>query len=146
VTDATRSRRILLVEDNAGDVELAREAFGEIGEPIEIDAVPDSDAAIATLRRDQWTVGARTPGLVLLDLNLPGGDGWQVLEAIRADVRLRTLPVLILTSSEAEVDVRRAYDLGATCYVPKPITFRTFREVASQIAAFWFGVVRLPEH
>jgi chemotaxis family two-component system response regulator Rcp1 len=122
--------RILLVEDSASDVRLTREALAEVEEDSELHVAPDGDAALDFLRRD----GPR-PDLILLDLNLPGKDGRELLAELRADPGLHTIPVVVLTTSGAEGDIQRTYDLAATSYVTKPVEARELRRVFRSIGS-----------
>jgi CheY-like chemotaxis protein len=135
---------ILLVEDNPGDVRLTIKALkeGKIGNAIH--HVPDGVAAMAYLRQEGLYAKARRPDLVLLDLNLPRKDGRAVLKEIKSDPDLHFLPVVILTSSPAEEDVIRSYDLHANCYIVKPVDFEQFMKVVRCIEGFWLKLVRLP--
>jgi two-component system, chemotaxis family, response regulator Rcp1 len=133
-------RRILLVEDNAGDVRLTREALREADVSVELSDVPDGEEAIAYLRE----AGTARPDLVLLDLNLPKQDGVEVLAAIRDDPELRTTPVIMLSTSASASDVRACYERGANCYVVKPIDLDEFTALVQAITRFWLGVARLP--
>ena len=143
---ATPPIDILLVEDNPGDVELTREAFAESAVPSEIHVARDGESALAFLRREGEHARSPRPDLILLDLNLPGLDGKTVLAAIKADPELRPIPVIVLSSSQAEDDVVRAYQLQANCYVAKPVGFGRFSEIIRAIEQFWFSTVKLPHH
>ncbi len=135
---------ILLVEDNAGDVRLTREAFreGKVGN--ELAVATDGVEALAFLRREPPHANAPRPDLILLDLNIPKMDGRQVLAEIKSDPSLRRIPVVILTTSKAEEDVARSYDLHANCYITKPVDFDKFLAVVRSIDDFWLTVVDLP--
>ncbi len=135
---------ILLIEDNPGDARLAQEALkeGKIDNPISV--VEDGVEAMVFLRREGKYRGAPRPDLILLDLNLPRVDGRQVLAEIKPDPDLGRIPVVILTSSNAEQDVVKAYDLHANCYVVKPVDFVKMTEVVRSIQQFWFTIVKLP--
>jgi two-component system, chemotaxis family, response regulator Rcp1 len=135
---------ILLVEDSPGDVRLTREALVEGKVRNNLHVVEDGIEALRFLRRVDEYADAVRPDLILLDLNLPKMDGRQVLEKIKADAELRTIPVVILTSSEAEEDICRAYDLHANCYVTKPVDLEQFITVVKSIEMFWFTIVKLP--
>jgi CheY-like chemotaxis protein len=137
--------RILVVEDNPGDVRLIREAFRETGQQTEFQVAEDGELALALLRQQAPFVGAPRPNLILLDLNLPRLDGKQVLAAIKADQQLRSIPVIILSSSRSQDDVFSSYNGYANCYIPKPIMFDDFVKVAMGITEFWLRVVSLPE-
>ncbi len=140
----SRPVEILMVEDNPGDVRLTREALKEGKVRNHLHWVDDGVKALAFLRREGEHAGAPRPDLILLDLNLPRMDGREVLGRIKADPSLRHIPVVILTSSQAEQDVVRAYDLHANCYVTKPVDLDRFITVVKSIEDFWFSIVRLP--
>ncbi len=139
-----RPVRILLVEDNLGDVRLTQEAFRENKVRNCLSVVSDGVEAMAFLRREGAHDGARRPDIVLLDLNLPRKDGRQVLEEIKSDPDLKSIPVVILTTSKAEEDIVRTYDLHANCYISKPVDLEQFMKVVKSIEDFWLTVVRLP--
>lgn len=141
----SRPAEILLVEDNPADVRLTREALREGKLHNNLHVATDGVDAMAFLRREGPHADAVRPDLILLDLNLPKKDGREVLEDIKADASLRTIPVVILTSSEAEQDILRAYDLHANCYVTKPVDLDQFIHVVKTIEQFWFAIVKLPE-
>ena len=136
---------VLLVEDDAGDVLLIREAFEHNKVHDTLEVVPDGVEAIAYLRREGEYANARRPDLILLDLNLPRKDGREVLAEIKQDPELLAIPVVVLTTSRAEEDVLRSYDLHANAYVTKPVDFDRFIEVVRQIDEFFASVVKLPE-
>ncbi len=135
---------VLLVEDNPGDVRLTREALKEGKVRNNLSVAPDGVEALAFLRRQGRYADAPRPDVILLDLNLPKKDGREVLEEIKADPLLRTIPVVILTTSEAERDIARAYDLHANCYITKPVDLDQFITVVKSIEDFWFTIVKLP--
>ena len=135
---------VLLVEDDPGDVLMTREAFEDNKVMNRLFVVDDGVAALEFLRKEGQFSGAPTPDLVLLDLNLPRMDGREVLAAVKSDPRLRLIPIVVLTTSEAEEDVLRSYDLHANAYVTKPVDFERFIEVVRKIDEFFVGVVRLP--
>ncbi|MEO0073914.1 MAG: response regulator [candidate division WOR-3 bacterium] len=140
-----RPVEILLVEDNPGDVRLTQEALREAKVRNNLNVVGDGEEAIEFLRRrNRWADAAR-PDIILLDLNLPKKDGRAVLAEIKADAELRRIPVVVLTTSKAEEDVLRSYDLHANCYVTKPLDFEQFINVVRSIEEFWLQVVRLPQ-
>lgn len=134
---------ILLVEDNPGDVRLTQEAFKEL-EYRRLVVARDGLEAIGTLRKA--LAEDDLPDLVLLDLNLPGKHGHEVLAEIKDDAQLRTIPVVIVTSSADSGDVRRSYELRANCYITKPSDLERFFEVIKGIDRFWFNLARLPAH
>lgn len=133
---------LLLVEDNPGDVRLVREALKKIDHEINLDVVTDGDTAVAELV--QQNRDAPSPDLVLLDLNLPGRDGCAVLNAVRADTDVHTLPVLMLSSSSTEEDVARCYDAKANAYLTKPCTLHELCELMEAVNEFWFAKAHLP--
>lgn len=135
---------VLLVEDDPGDVLMTREAFADYKVANTLNVVQDGADAMAFLRREGEHADARRPDLVLLDLNLPRMDGREVLEAIKSDPELASIPVVVLTTSEAEEDVLRSYSLHANAYVTKPVDFERFIDVVRQIDDFFITVVRLP--
>lgn len=136
--------QILLVEDDPGDVLITREAFAENKVRNKLDVVSDGDAALAYLRRQGDFAAVPRPDLVLLDLNLPRKDGHEVLAEIKSDPDLQRIPVVILTTSDAEEDILRSYNLHANAYVTKPVDFERFLAVVRQIDEFFVTVVRLP--
>ncbi len=141
---SSRPVEILLVEDNPGDVRLTREALAEGKVRNNLYVAPDGVEALRFLRREEEHAEAVRPDLILLDLNLPKMDGREVLEVIKADPDLRHIPVVVLTSSQAEQDIVRAYDLHANCYVTKPVDLDQFIHVVRSIEDFWFTIVKLP--
>jgi chemotaxis family two-component system response regulator Rcp1 len=134
------SHAILIVEDNPGDIGLLRAAFQKIDSTIELLFASDGLDALSLLRRDH------RPDLVLLDLNLPRMDGRELLGVIKKDPLLRPIPVLVLTSSSAESDVRHVYDLQANGYLVKPDEYSGYLELARQTRQYWFSTIRLPTH
>ena len=135
---------VLLVEDDPGDVLMTREAFTENKVANRLAVVSDGVSAMEYLRKQGEHLEAPTPDLVLLDLNLPRMDGREVLAAMKSDETLRSIPVVVLTTSEAEEDVLRSYSLHANAYVTKPVDFERFIDVVRQIDDFFVSVVRLP--
>jgi CheY-like chemotaxis protein len=142
--DALPPIDILLVEDDPGDVLMTREAFEHHKIRNTLHVVSDGVEALQFLKREGPFGEAPRPGLVLLDLNLPRKDGREVLGEIKQDPRLRTIPVVVLTTSEADEDILRSYDLHANAYVTKPVDFEKFVEVVRKIDDFWVTVVQLP--
>ncbi len=136
---------VLLVEDNAAEVQLTRAMLkaGKVWNHLY--AVENGDQALAFLRREGAYAAVRRPDLVLLDLNLPGKDGRETLAEMRADARLKDIPVVVVSASTAERDIIRAYELNATCYLTKPMQVDDFLEVVRSIGNLWLSVVRLPE-
>jgi CheY-like chemotaxis protein len=136
---------ILLVEDNAGDARLMKEALAEAKIRNRLHVVTDGVEALEYLRRQNGFAGAERPDLILLDLNMPRQDGRQVLAEIKKDEDLRRIPVVILSTSQAEADVARAYDLHANCYITKPLDVERLITVVKSIEDFWLTIVRLPK-
>lgn len=135
---------ILLVEDSLADIELTLEALEEAKFANEVQTVRDGAAALDYLHQRGEHAAAVRPDLVILDLNLPKRSGHEVLADIKEDTDLRRIPVAVLTTSAAEADVVDSYDLGANCYLTKPVDVGQFLRVVQSIEDFWFGVVRLP--
>jgi len=135
---------ILLVEDNPGDADLAREALEDSKFNNNLQVVDDGEKAMAFLHREGVYGDAPRPDLILLDLNLPKKDGRQVLAEIKADPELMRIPVVILTTSRAEEDVLKSYNLHANCYITKPIDLNQFLHVVRSIENFWLSIVVLP--
>jgi len=135
---------ILLVEDNPGDADLAREALEDSKLNNALHVVDDGEKAMAFLRRTGPYAEAPQPDLILLDLNLPKKDGREVLAEIKADDDLKRIPVVILTTSQAEEDVVKSYNLHANCYITKPIDLNQFLHVVRSIEDFWLSIVILP--
>ncbi len=139
-----RQIQILLVEDNSGDARLTLEALKETGLYNKLQHVVDGVEALAYLRREVRHAHAVRPDLILLDLNLPRKDGREVLAEIKADQELRRIPVVVLTTSQSEEDISKAYDLNANCYVAKPVDLDHFIKVVRIIEEFWLTIVKLP--
>lgn len=139
-----RPIEILLVEDNPGDIRLTQEILREAKVYNQLHVVYDGDQALQFLRQQSPYESAPRPDLVLLDLNLPRRDGREVLAEIKDDERLRLIPVVVLTTSNAEQDILRSYSLHANCYVNKPVDLDQFIRVISAIEEFWLSIVRLP--
>lgn len=139
-----RSVEILLVEDNPGDVRLTQEALRDNKIRNNLSVVGDGVEALAYLNREGKYTDSPRPDLILLDLNLPKKDGREVLAEIKADEHLKRIPVVVLTTSKAEEDIVRAYDLRANCYITKPVDFDQFIRVVKSIEDFWLTMVKLP--
>lgn len=139
-----RNVELLLVEDNPGDVRLTREALRECDVPYNLNVVPDGVEAVAFLRLEGKYADVPRPDVILLDLNLPKKDGREVLAVVKSDPDLKRIPVVVLTSSEAENDILRTYDLHANCYVTKPVDLDQFIQVVQSIQHFWLHIVKLP--
>jgi CheY-like chemotaxis protein len=138
------SIQVLLVEDNPGDVRLTKEALKEGKLLNQVAVVGDGVEALSFLRREGKYLKAPQPDLILLDLNLPKKDGREVLAEIKTDPTLRRIPVVVLTTSSAEEDILKTYDLHANCYITKPVDLEQFLRVVKSIEHFWVSVVRLP--
>ena len=136
--------QILLVEDSPGDVRLTQEVLRDARIANDLHVVGDGEAAMAFLRREGEYASRPRPDLVLLDLNLPRKDGREVLSEINADPDLRSVPVIVLTTSEAEQDILRSYQLAANAYITKPIDLSELIAVVRSIETFWLSIVRLP--
>ncbi len=141
---AGRPIEILLVEDNAGDARLTVEILKDAKVRNNLSRVADGVEALEYLRRGGRYSQAPRPDLILLDLNLPRKDGREVLAEIKADDNLRRIPVVVLTTSDAEEDILRAYNLNANCYVTKPVDLDQFLRVVKTIKEFWLTIVKLP--
>jgi CheY-like chemotaxis protein len=140
----TNPIEILLVEDNEGDVGLVEEVFEDARIRNIIHVAEDGEEAMQFLNKEKKFVNAPTPDLILLDLNLPGKDGREVLEEIKTNNKLKSIPVVVLTTSKAEEDIIKSYDLHANSYITKPVDFDQFIKVVKSIEDFWLEVVKLP--
>ena len=136
---------ILLVEDSPGDVRLTQEAFRDANLSIHLHVASDGVEAMAFLRREGVHARAPRPDIILLDLNLPKMDGREVLAHIKGDENLKTIPIVILTTSEAEVDIVKSYQLRANCYLSKPVQLDEFERLVKSINSFWLTDVKLPQ-
>jgi two-component system, chemotaxis family, response regulator Rcp1 len=141
-------QEVLLVDDNPADITLASEALAESKRQsrrqIKISSVGDGDQAVEFLFRRGKYVNQVRPNLVILDLNLPKKDGRAVLKELKSDAELRKIPVVIFSSSQANDDVQRSYQLGANCYISKPVNLKAYFSVLQSLEEFWFGLARLP--
>jgi CheY-like chemotaxis protein len=144
VPELVRPIEILLVEDNPGDVRLTKEALKEAKVINNLTVLKDGEEALAYLRQQDHYANAKRPHLILLDLNLPKKDGRDVLAHIKADEALKRIPVVVLTTSQAEEDVLKSYSLHANCYITKPVDLDQFVRVVRSIEDFWLGIVVLP--
>jgi len=146
VADETIPRpvELLLVEDSPTDALLMQEALRHAKIPSNVHVVEDGEEALAFLRHDGLYAQAPRPDLILLDLNLPRKDGREVLAEIKREPALKSIPVVVLTTSRDEQDVLHAYDLHASCYITKPMDFSRFTDIVQSIEHFWFAVVTLP--
>jgi CheY-like chemotaxis protein len=136
---------ILLVEDNPADVRLTQEALREGKVRNNLHVARDGVEAVEFLKRRGKYAGAPRPDLVLLDLNLPKKDGREVLAEVKDDAELKTIPIVVLTTSSAEIDILRSYSLHANCYITKPVDLEQFVQVVKSIDDFWLTVVKLPK-
>ena len=139
-----RPVEILLVEDNEGDIGLVEEVFEEGRINNNLSVAEDGDEAMMFLRKEGQFANATRPDLILLDLNLPGKDGREVLKEVKEDDNLKKIPVVVLTTSKAEEDILKSYDLHANSYITKPVDFNQFINVIKSIESFWLEVVKLP--
>jgi len=140
----TSQADVLLVEDSAAEARLAQEALKETEFPVRLHVASDGVEAMQFLRREGSHTGAPRPKLVLLDLNLPRKDGREVLRDMKADSELRKIPVVILTTSQAQSDIRHAYELQANCYIQKPLELDGFIEIVKSIHRYWLQMAELP--
>ncbi len=136
---------VLLVEDSPGDVRLTREAFHEVNQAVHVNVVTDGMDAMAFLKHLGEYAGAPRPDLILLDLNLPKMHGREVLAQIKNDESLKTIPTVILSTSEAADDIQKSYELQANCYLTKPVLFEAFDSLVKNINEFWLTEVTLPQ-
>ena len=141
-----RTVEILLVDDNIGDVVLTKEALKGASGANRVSAVRDGIEALAFLRHEGTFSAAPTPDLILLDINMPRKNGCEVLEEIRSDENLKLIPVIILTSSESQDDIRLAYELRANCFVTKPADLDEMVKVVQAINHYWTNIAKLPRH
>ena len=137
--------QVLLVEDSPGDVRLTMEAFKQTNPSIRLHVANDGVEAMAFLRQEQGKEDAPRPDLILLDLNMPKMDGRQVLARIKEDENLKTIPTVILTTSESEGDISRSYQLNANCYLNKPVQLDAFENLVKSINEFWLTMAKLPQ-
>lgn len=135
---------LLLIEDNPADVSLTQRALSHTRSSPRVSVVRDGDEAIAFLRRQGQYESAPRPDLIFLDLNVPKRDGRTLLAELKSDPELRNIPVIVLTTSEADEDISQAYDLYANCYVKKPVEMQRFIQMIQSVKGFWLNVVRLP--
>lgn len=136
---------VLLVEDSPGDIRLTREAFRDANSDIHLNVVTDGVEAMAYLRRQGDQVDAPRPAIILLDLNLPRMDGREVLAQIKADPSLKSIPTIILTTSEANADIVRSYELQANSYLTKPVQLEKFESLVKSLNDFWLVKAKLPQ-
>jgi two-component system, chemotaxis family, response regulator Rcp1 len=141
---AAKPVEVLLVEDSPGDIRLTQEAFREVNQLVYLHVVNDGVEAMAFLKREGKLAHAPRPDMILLDLNLPRLDGRQVLARIKEDENLRTIPTVILTTSEDQMDILKSYELLANCYLTKPVELNQFENLVKSINEFWLTMVKLP--
>jgi chemotaxis family two-component system response regulator Rcp1 len=134
---------VLLVEDNPGDVRLTQETFRDANPSVRLHVVADGIEAMGFLRREGPNALAPRPVLILLDLNLPKMDGREVLAEVKGDIDLKTIPIVILTTSDAESDITRSYQLQANCYLTKPVRLEEFENLVKSVNEFWLTKVKL---
>jgi CheY-like chemotaxis protein len=142
---AGRAREVLLIEDSPGDVRLTQEAFRDVNQLVYLHVVNDGVEAMAFLKQEGKLTHAPRPDLILLDLNLPKMDGRQVLAQIKEDNNLKTIPTVILTTSEDQMDILKSYQLLANCYLTKPVELDQFESLVKSINEFWLTKVKLPQ-
>lgn len=135
--------RILLVEDNPGDIRLTQEALKESNMDIHLDVVSDGEQAIDFLMKKGKYVDAVRPHIILLDLNLPKKNGIEILKEVKVHESLKKIPIIVLTTSDADHDISKAYSLNANCYILKPVDFDDFAKVIRLVETFWFNTVKL---
>jgi len=145
MNEEIKNIEILIVEDNPGDVRLIQEAFKDSKVPRRFHIVSDGEQALKFLYKQNAHTAAIRPDIIFLDLNLPKMNGLEVLETIKADNNLKSIPVVILTTSNAQEHISKSYLLNANCYVTKPVDFDHFLSVVKTIESFWFNVAKLPE-
>ena len=137
--------QILLVEDNEGDILLTLEAFKELKVKNSVDVVKDGEEAIEFLKKQGQYAGSSIPHLILLDINMPKLNGIEVLDFIKKDVKLKKIPVVMLTTSSSETDISECYEKSANCFITKPLDFGKFLNVVEAIESFWFSIAQLPK-
>lgn len=139
-----RPVELLLIEDNSGDILLTKEAFEEIQFAENMSVVTDGEAAIDFLYKRGRFSDAPTPDLIILDLNIPRVNGRELLAKIKSDNLLKKIPVIVLSTSKSDRDIKTCYDLQANCYLIKPVDFEEFLEIVTYIRDFWLGMVKIP--
>lgn len=139
-----KSVQVLLVEDDPADVELTREGLKDSKMMINLNVVDDGIKAMKYLKKEAPYIDAVRPDLIILDLNLPKKDGREVLQDIKGDESLKCIPVVVLTTSQAAWDIQKCYELGANCWITKPIGLEEFIKIVGTVQDFWFTVVKLP--
>jgi chemotaxis family two-component system response regulator Rcp1 len=139
-----RTVELLLIEDNSGDILLTKEAFEEINFTENLSVVTDGEAALDFLYKQGRYEDAPTPDLIILDLNIPRVDGRELLTKIKNDSALKKIPVIVLSTSKSDRDIKTCYELQANCYLIKPVDFEEFLEIVTYIRDFWLGMVKIP--
>ncbi len=139
-----RAVEVLLVEDDPGDVKLTKKSFSESRMRVNLTHVPNGLKAIEYLRQSGEYERAVRPDLIIMDLNMPIKDGRKTLEELKGDKNFRKIPIVILTTSDADTDIIKTYDLGANCFITKPVDYKQFQKTVDEISDFWFSVVKLP--
>jgi two-component system, chemotaxis family, response regulator Rcp1 len=139
------TKEVLLIEDSPGDVRLTLEAFRDVGIAVHLHVANDGVDAMAFLRHEGAHADARRPDFILLDLNLPKMNGREVLARIKSDESLKTIPTVVLTTSDAEADIANSYQLQANCYLTKPVQLDEFEALVKNISDFWLRKVKLPQ-
>lgn len=135
---------LLLVDDDAGDVALMKEGLQDGKICLQLHVVEDGEKAVKYLRKEPPYTDAVRPDIILLDLNMPRKDGRETLREIKLDENLRSIPIVILSTSDAEADIMKCYEYGANCYVTKPVGFVEFSKIVNTIEEFWFTIVKVP--
>ena len=144
MNDTQKATTILLIEDNPGDVRLTQEAFKEGSKNVSLDVVMDGVEAINYLYKNGSYSDKKSPDLILLDLNLPKMDGREVLQKVKSDDNLRRIPIIVLTTSDADQDILKSYNLHVNCYLNKPVDFDKFFDIIQKIEDFWLTTAILP--
>jgi len=136
---------LLLVEDNLADIRLIQETLNNRDYDYELTVTRNGEEALQLLRKEESFAAAVTPNLIILDLNIPRKSGHELLEIIKEDHHLRRIPVIVMSSSLSDEDIRKSYELQANCYIPKPLDYDRYVLIIQAIESFWFKLVRLPE-
>lgn len=144
MSNTTRSSILLLIEDNPADADLTRDSFAQVNSRLSIEVASDGVEAMCYLNQENQYRDAARPELILLDLNLPRLDGREVLREVKGSEQLRRIPVIVWSSSQARKDITDCYDLGANCYLVKPIDLRAYQDVINTVERFWIGTACLP--
>lgn len=142
--DVNKTIEILLVDDDEADIMLTEESLRDSKIHVSLNTVNDGIAALQYLKQEARYAQAARPDIILLDLNMPKKDGRETLTEIKADAKLRNIPVVVLTTSEDAFDINKCYELGANCYITKPVGFEAFKKMVSTLEDFWFTVVKMP--